>query len=146
MTLPTHFMLGMIIGKITGNYPAALASSVLIDLDHLQSYITHGVILKPKKLWYALTDQVDQWGDQRGIFHNVIFFGIVAIFLCILGGAVGKVVTIGYLGHLLLDALDNSDYWPLYPNKKINLRGPIKYGSIQELVFFIVLLIIFIVI
>ena len=146
MTLPTHFMLGMIIGKVTGNYPVAIASSVLIDLDHLQSYITHGVILKPKKLWHALTDQVDQWGDQRGIFHNIIFFGVVAIPLVFLGGVVGKIVALGYFGHLLLDALDNSDYWPLYPNKSIDLRGPIKYGSLQEVGFFVVLFVIFIVI
>ncbi len=132
----------MIIGKITGNYPAAVASSVLIDLDHLQSYITHGVILKPKKLWSALTDQVDQWGDQRGIFHNVLFFGVIAVTLLIFAGVVGKIIILGYLGHLLLDALDNSDYWPLYPNKSINLRGPINYGSLQELVFFVMLLII----
>ncbi len=146
MTLPTHFLLGMIIGKVTGNYPAAVAASVLVDLDHLQSYITHGVILKPKKLWQALTDQKDPWGDQRGIFHNIIFFGIVAIPLTFLGGSVGKIVALGYFGHLVLDTLDGSDYWPLYPNKAINLRGPIKYGSLQELIFFCILLVIFIVI
>lgn len=144
MTLPTHFLLGMIIGKVTGNYPAAIASSVLIDLDHLQSYVSHGLITKPKKLWQALTDQKDPWGDQRGIFHNIIFFGIVAVLLVILGGIIGKIIVLGYLGHLLLDTLDNSDYWPLYPNKSINFRGPIKYGSLQELVFFIMLLIIWI--
>jgi membrane-bound metal-dependent hydrolase YbcI (DUF457 family) len=143
MTLPTHFLLGMIIGKFTGNYPVAIASSVLVDLDHVQSYISHGLILKPKKLWNALTDQKDPWGDQRGIFHNILFFGVIAILLIILTGKIGIIIILGYVGHLLLDALDNSDYWPLYPNKKINLRGPIKYGTWQELLFFIVLLVVF---
>lgn len=144
MTLPTHFLLGMIIGKVTGNYPVAIASSVLIDLDHLQSYISHELILKPKKLWKVLTDQKDPWGDQRGIFHNVIFFGVVALLLVVLGGIIGKIIVLGYLGHLLLDALDNSDYYPLYPNKKINLKGFINYGTWQELLFFIVLVVIFV--
>lgn len=144
MTFPTHFMLGMVIGKVTGNYSAAIASSVLPDLDHIQSYVTHGVILRPKKLWKVLTDQVDPWGDQRGIFHNIIFFAITTMFLIVFMGTVGQVIVVGYGGHLLLDALDNSDYWPLYPNKTINFRGPIKYGSFQELLFFIGLVIMYI--
>lgn len=144
MTLPTHFMLGMIIGKITGNYPVALASSTLVDLDHLQSYATHGVLFKPKKLWRALTEQKDEWGDQRGIFHNVIFFAVASVLLILLFHKIGIFIVIGYFGHLCLDALDNSDYWPLYPNKSINLRGPIKYGTWQELIFFLVLLVIYI--
>lgn len=86
MTLPTHFLLGMILGKVTGNYPIAIAASVIIDLDHLQSYISHGIILKPKKLWKTLTDQNDPWGDQRGVLHNIAFFGIVAVPLVFLGG------------------------------------------------------------
>lgn len=146
MTLPTHIALGMIIGKVTGNYPAAITASVLVDLDHLQSYILHGVIFKPKKLWSTLTDQVDQWGDQRGIFHNVLFFTVVSIPLVFFAGMVGIIIIAGYFGHLVLDALDNSDYWPLYPNKKINLKGSIKYGTWQELIFFVILIIIFIVI
>lgn len=146
MTLPTHIMMGLIIGKTTGNYSVAILSSILVDLDHLQYYVSHGLILKPRKLWKALTDQKDPWGDQRGIFHNVIFFGIVAILLVVLGGTIGKIIVLGYLGHLLLDSLDNSDYYPLYPNKKINLKGFINYGTWQELLFFIVLLVVFFVI
>jgi len=34
MTLPTHALLGLIIGKATGNYSFAIASSVLPDIDH----------------------------------------------------------------------------------------------------------------
>jgi membrane-bound metal-dependent hydrolase YbcI (DUF457 family) len=134
----------MIIGKVTGNYPAGIASSTLIDLDHLQSYVTHGVLWKPKKLWKTLTEQKDEWGDQRGIFHNIGFFALVSIILILLFQKIGIIITVGYLGHLCLDALDNSDYYPLYPNKTINLRGPIKYGTWQELIFFLGLLMVYI--
>jgi membrane-bound metal-dependent hydrolase YbcI (DUF457 family) len=143
MTLPTHALLGVIIGKITGNYTVGIASSVLVDIDHLQSYATHGLLLKPRKLWKALTDQVDPYGDQRGILHNILFFGVVAIILIFLFHKIGIIIAIGWFGHLCLDALDNSDYYPLYPNKSINLRGPIKYGTWQELIFFLVLVVIY---
>ncbi len=137
MTLPTHFLLGAILGKITGNYTASIASSVLIDLDHLQSYVEHKVLWKPKKLWDALTDQKDHWGDQRGMLHNVLLASGCWLVLILIFHKVGLLISIGWLGHICLDALDNSDYWPFYPNKSVNLRGPIKYGSWQELIFFI---------
>ena len=146
MTLPPHLLLGMIIGKVTGNYPVAIASSVLIDLDHLQSDISRGLITKPRKLWNTLIDQNDPYGDQRGIFHNYLFFLIIATSLIIFTGKIGIVITLGYLGHLLLDTLDNSDYWPLYPNKRINLRGPINYATWKEGIFFVGLIIIFFII
>lgn len=144
MTFPTHLMLGAIIGKVTGNYAIGLTSSTLVDLDHLQSYATHGILFKPKKLWGALTDQKDPFGDQRGIFHNVIFFAIVAIILILLFHKVGIIIAIGWFGHLCLDALDNSDYYPFYPNKTVNLRGPIRYNSWQELIFFLFLLVVYV--
>ena len=146
MTIPTHLMLGAIIGKVTGNYIVGFTSSVFPDLDHLQSYYTHDILLKPKKLWNALTDTKDNFGDQRGIFHNVIFFAIVCFLSIIFFHKIGIIIAIGWLGHLCLDALDNSDYWPFYPNKSINLRGPIKYASFQELIFFILLMLLYFVI
>ncbi|MEK7113470.1 MAG: metal-dependent hydrolase [Patescibacteria group bacterium] len=146
MTLSTHFLLGAIIGKVTGNYAVGIASSVLVDIDHLQSYFTHGLLLKPKKLWKALTDQVDPYKDQRGILHNVLFFGVVAAVLIFLFHKIGIIIAIGWFGHLCLDAFDNSDYYPLYPNMSINIRGPIKYGTLQELIFFLVLVVVYFVI
>jgi membrane-bound metal-dependent hydrolase YbcI (DUF457 family) len=146
MTLPTHALLGVIIGKVTGNYAIGIASSTLVDIDHLQSYIVHGQIFRPKKLWKALTDQVDPYGDQRGMFHNIVFFGVVATILILLLHKIGILISIGWFGHLCLDALDNSDYYPLYPNKSVNLRGPIKYGTWQELIFFLVLIVVYFVI
>lgn len=146
MTFPTHFLLGAIIGKLTGNYAAGIASSVLIDADHLQSYATHGLLKKPKKLWKALTDQKDPYGDQRGSLHNVIVFACAAVALIVLFKWIGIVVTIGWFGHLCLDALDKSDYWPLYPDKSINLKGPINYATWKEFLFFLALLIIYFVI
>jgi membrane-bound metal-dependent hydrolase YbcI (DUF457 family) len=48
MTLPTHALLGAIIGKVTGNYAIGITSSTLVDIDHLQSYIIlEGVFYGP---------------------------------------------------------------------------------------------------
>lgn len=143
VTIPTHILLGLIIGKVTGDYTAGILSSTLIDLDHFQSYYKHGLLSKPKELWSRLTDQSDPYGDQRGVLHSIYVFIVASIVLAALFPEVGPILVIGWFGHLCLDALDNSDYWPFYPNKKINLRGPVKYNTWQELLFFILLVVVY---
>ncbi len=143
MTLPTHVILGAIIGKATGDYTFALISSIAPDLDHLSSYIKSGVIKSPKKFWKTITDQDDPYQDQRGILHNAFFFLVVSALLILVFHKIYLVLVLGWLGHLFLDALDASDYWPFYPSKKINLRGPIKYFSYQELLLSIILMFVY---
>ncbi len=53
--------------------------------------------------------------------------------------------SLGYLCHLLFDALDSADFHPLFPWKKINVHGPITYFSKQEFIFALMLFILWIV-
>ncbi len=145
MTLSTHILLGAIIGKLTGNSSLAIISSIAPDIDHFDSYIKSGVIKNRKKFWETVLNKEDPYGDQRGYLHNIFVFLIISIILFFLFGKFTIAIIFGWLGHLLLDSLDNSDYWPLYPNKKINLRGPIKYFSFRELFVFLILLAIYLV-
>jgi membrane-bound metal-dependent hydrolase YbcI (DUF457 family) len=57
---------------------------------------------------------------------------------------VGVTFALGYFSHILLDALDSADFWPLWPLTKINIRGPVPYFSIEELVLTIGLLVAYI--
>lgn len=142
MTLPSHILLGGVIATVTGNPVVAIAVSVLIDLDHLVSYAKSGVLLSPKKLWKTVTDKNDPYGDQRGYLHNFFVAGLVCVAVWFLFPLVGLTFMLAYLGHLFLDALDTSDYWPLYPSKKINMQGFIDYYSKQELFVILLLLLI----
>jgi len=139
MTLPTHIILGLVVGKITGNYTLAIASSVLIDVDHLQSYIKNRVIFNPKLFWKTITDKNDPYGDQRGYLHNFFVFFVSSIILFLFFGYIIIPFIAGWFGHIFLDALDNSDYWPFFPYKWLNLKGPILYASYQEVIFFVLL-------
>ncbi|OGJ00890.1 hypothetical protein A3I95_02210 [Candidatus Nomurabacteria bacterium RIFCSPLOWO2_02_FULL_44_12] len=56
MTLPSHIALGLIIGKVTGNYGLAISTSVLIDCDHFISLYKHGVLRSFKEFWKAETN------------------------------------------------------------------------------------------
>jgi len=47
-------------------------------------------------------------------------------------GSLAPTIVLSYASHLLLDLLDSADYWPLYPFKFLNYRGPVRFFSKQE--------------
>ncbi|MEK7652270.1 MAG: metal-dependent hydrolase [Patescibacteria group bacterium] len=143
MTTATHVALGLIIGKVTNNYGLALAFSVGPDIDHLISYAKHGVLLNPRRFLKVTTDAEDPWGDQKSFLHNVfVWFGISLVAIAI-NQRVGLIISIAYLGHLVLDALDSSLFFPFYP-RKFCIKGPIVYNSAHEYFFLLILLLIYI--
>jgi membrane-bound metal-dependent hydrolase YbcI (DUF457 family) len=135
MTFPTHLVAGLIIGRISGDYPTALAGSLLIDLDHLVSYYKHGILFKPRKLIKAVSSEKDPWGDQRFYLHSIFGFIVLSAIVLAINFKIGVVFFFAYLTHLILDALDSSEYYPLFPNKTLTLKGPIRYNSRTETLF-----------
>jgi membrane-bound metal-dependent hydrolase YbcI (DUF457 family) len=144
MTLPTHLIAGLIVGKLTGNYSASIAGAVLVDLDHGFSYAKSNLLFDLKKLLKTVLDERDPYGDQRYIFHNILSPLLVAVVIYFFSPGVALAFFLAHLSHLLLDALDNADFFPLFPSKKINIKGPIGYFSKQEFAFAVFLLFLFI--
>ena len=135
MTLPTHALAGLIIGKITGDFPMALAGSLVVDLDHAISYFRHGILFKPRQLFNAVSDEEDPWGDQRNFLHSIFSWVAVSALLLIINFNFGLVFSIAYFFHLVFDALDSADFFPFFPFKKIVIKGFVKYYSKQEIIF-----------
>ena len=140
MTLPTHIMAGMVIGKLTGNYSLSIGMAIAPDIDHLFSYAKSGVLFKPVEFFKTVFAREDPYGDQRYILHNILVFVIISVVVFLINSDVGLIFSLAYFSHIILDALDGSDYFPFFPNKKVNIRGPVNYFSKQE--FFILLLLI----
>ncbi len=132
MTTPTHILAGLVIGKMTGHYAAAIIASNIMDLDHLLAYRRGGVLFKPLQMFKHMTEPKDMLGDQRGIFHNVFVAAAICVLAAWLMPAIGVTVTAAYFLHLLFDALDGSRYWPFYPNQTIELNGPVSYCTWKE--------------
>ena len=99
MFILTHIIAGLLVGKLTGNYTFALLGSVLIDMDHLFSYIKHGVLFSPRKFWRTITSREDLWGDQRGILHNFLAFILISAVLFLLGFFALIAFCFGYLSQ-----------------------------------------------
>lgn len=146
MFLPTHLAAGLIIGKLTGNYPVSVITSLAIDLDHLVAYYQTGILFKFKKIMAAVEGRADIGLPQRNYFHNVFFAVIASVAAFLINYEIGLVFTAAYFCHLTLDSLDSSNYYPFYPGKKINLRGPIRYFSAADMILSLVLFIIFLII
>jgi hypothetical protein len=75
----------------------------------------------------------------------VIALIIISGIVFLIDSRIGLIFGLAYLSHLVIDGLDGSDFYPLYP-LKWNFKGPIKYMSIAELVFTLALLVVFILI
>lgn len=143
MTFPTHILAGLIIGKLTGDYTAALTGSLVMDVDHFFSYHRHGVLFKPgRMIRHSLTAE-DPLGNQKNIFHSVQAWIIASLLAMALNMHFGLIFSLAYIVHLILDAL-NGDMYPFYPYKNFYIEKPlIRYLSKQEGVLAFCLTIIF---
>jgi membrane-bound metal-dependent hydrolase YbcI (DUF457 family) len=131
-----HLAAGLIIGKLTGDYPTAIISAVAVDLDHLVPYVQKNIIFDIKKIWHSAKSTHD---SARSYLHSFIAFFILTGLIAWFNLKVGLVFGLGYLSHFLLDAIDDDDFYPLFPWKKFNTRGFIGYYSKAEFVFTIIL-------
>ncbi len=139
MTLPSHFLVGVAVGSITGHYPAAIITSVVFDLDHLFFYYTRNLLFRPLKvLTKALEEKVYIKG-QRGIFHSIFSLVAISTIFLLIDFSLGMTVFLAYFFHLLLDALDESPFYPFYPLKKMELSGPVIYASFGEVTLLVLL-------
>ncbi len=139
----THLALGLIIGKVTGDYQAAVLGSLIIDIDHLIPNFQQKNKFILKDFWKKTKDSRD---SSRSYFHSFFAWIIFSIIVCLIDYKFGLVFSLAYLGHFLLDALDDSSFYPIFPIKKFDIRGFIPYYSKEELFFSLILFFIFIVI
>ena len=145
MFILAHLAAGLIIGKISGNYPASLIGALAVDLDHLIPYIRHKILLNPKKFWKTIANPEDPYGNQRNFLHSFFAWMLLSLIVTIINFNVGIILSLSYLIHLLLDLIDGSDFYPFYPFK-LNIRGPIKYLSKSEFLFTAISFLIFFII
>ncbi|MDD3711267.1 MAG: metal-dependent hydrolase [Patescibacteria group bacterium] len=142
MYATTHLALGLIIGKISGDYSAALIGSLAIDIDHMFPAMREKRFLNIREYWKRSRSYAD---SGRSYFHGIfalIFFSVILYFF---DPRFALIFSIAYLGHFFLDALDNSDFMPFYPLSKFNIKGFIPYFSKQEFVFSLILFLVFII-
>jgi membrane-bound metal-dependent hydrolase YbcI (DUF457 family) len=138
----THLAAGLIVGELTGNYWAAIIGAIVVDLDHLLPYYRKNILSKPRELWKTVTSAEDNIGRQRNYLHAILVWLLLSTIVYLVSEPIGLAFSLGYISHLVLDALDNYGLPLFYPNA-IRIKGPIRYLSSYEYVLTSVLLIVF---
>ncbi len=146
MTIPTHIIASAIAGKLSGDYVTAIIAGTFVDFDHLIAYFRHGELFNRRFFKRIFSNEEDPWNEQRGWFHNIYAFVIINSIAYIFFPSLFLPILLGYGSHIILDLIDRSEVYPFFPNKKIILRGWIKYGTVQELILFFILLATFLII
>jgi inner membrane protein len=101
-----------------------LLGSILPDIDDGNSKI--------KKASGVLGSIVSFMFKHRGIFHSLVMVVVLFIVISFWNSYYAIGLTIGYLSHLISDALTPMGIKFLYPFSSFKLRGPIKVGGIGE--------------
>ncbi len=138
-----HLATGLIIGKLTGDYVTAITTSLVIDLDHFMPLYKKGVFSNWQKFRQLLLSSNTPQSSSRTYLHNIFILLTISLIAFFINHTVGSVIFISYLFHLVIDALDNQNLYLFYPNKNLVLNGPIKYFSLAELIFTIILFIVY---
>lgn len=144
MMYKTHLVFGIFVGLIYMSLFAVPGDKYLFlsyvglaslfpDIDHKESRI--GNKIRPLNLL------IERLFGHRGFFHSIfpaiiLYFILVYVFNLKL---VGLGIAIGYLSHLVSDALTIDGINFLHP-LKLKISGFIRTGGILEYVFFLVFL------
>lgn len=108
--------------------------SILPDLDEYSSKVS-----KKLRPFSYITNLLF---SHRGILHSI--FMPLALFLVLFSISqriIGTAVLIGYMSHLILDALTIKGVRPLFPLINKSIKGFVKVNSILDTLLFYVLLI-----
>lgn len=142
MTLPTHAVTGLLIGTLLGHPTLGLVVGCFPDIDHLYSYVKHGYLKNWRTFYRHAFGKDDVTGDQRNILHNILIVLLLCLVIFFVLPELFTVVSFAYISHIILDAIDTSDYFPLYPSKVINIKGFLDFYSYKEGILFSILLLI----
>ena len=136
-----HFIIGIILGKIFGNYLFFILGSILPDVNHIY------IIIKNKLFNLKKIKQTIKYEKRFNIryktklFHSLtglILFSLIIYFFSKTGAVY---FSIAYLIHLLIDWIDIDEKYLLYP-LKIKFKGFIPIWSKFEKILTIILIII----
>ncbi len=143
MMFRTHLIFSFLIGLLVlkflnfGNVYlfllAVLIGGMLPDIDKSNSKI--GRKTKPISVF------VEMFTSHRGFFHSLFPLAIIyLVFNYLLKlNYMGYGLIIGYLGHLIIDAINYGGIKFFYPLSNFKINGFIKTNSVTEYILFFVL-------
>lgn len=139
MLAKTHVAFGILAGLLTLQYAhvsnqllfiaLVVAGVFLPDVDHPTSKVNNTM---------KVTKIIPFFFAHRGFFHSIFAALLVfAILWKFVGFIYGFGLFVGYLSHLLSDAMTVSGVNFLHPIGKFKIRGPVQTGTFMETIVFL---------
>ncbi len=134
MLFLTHLLLGIISFLLIKEYLIGnqiiillliLLGSILPDIDESHSKLNQ---------WGGILGKIVAFFSRhRGMFHSLLFaVGLSAILSYVWSWYYGLALFVGYVSHLIGDALTPMGVQVFEPFLKFRIKGPIKTGSWME--------------
>jgi len=141
----THLALGFLIGLLfllIYNMPYPLLFLLIVTLSSGLPDIDHPKSKYGRKLFF-LSIPISWISKHRGFFHSIfpalIIFAVLSYFDY---SFVGLAILIGYIAHLIGDAITKQGINFLNPFSTFEIRGPLTTGALFETFIFYILIVI----
>ena len=108
-----------------------LIGTIIPDIDLMHSYVGNRWYFRPIQ-WFV---------KHRGIIHSITFALVITIVLAMYLPVLAFCFFLGYIGHLIGDAITIEGIRPFWPSKSESL-GRMRVGGIGEKALFYVLVLI----
>jgi hypothetical protein len=136
-----HLLLGILLGKLFGNYFFFILGSIFPDIDHIYIIFKNKIWTKNKIIDSIKHEEKYNIKYKTPLVHSLfglILFSIIILFFNRTGALI---FAIAYLLHLLIDWLDIDIKYYLYPFK-IKFKGFLPIWSSIEKILTIILVMI----
>lgn len=138
-----HSIVGITAGNYSGYFWYWFLGSIIPDIDHLWMLYRHKIFSREKIIDSMRFEEKYGINYKTKYIHSVFGAIIFSAPVFLIDATGGFYFFIAYLGHLLLDWLDQDIKYYLYP-LKIKFRGFLPIWSYPERIFTIFLLILMI--
>ena len=139
MMFKTHLAFSLLVSLLTFKYFGlnpyifiliCTIAGTLPDIDHPKSKVRIPII----------SNIINFFFGHRKLFHSIFFIIIVALIIKSIFPGYHIPFEIGYLSHIILDALTKQGINFIYPIRQLTVKGFIKTNSFLEKVLFFVLI------
>ena len=140
MMFKTHFVFSLLVALLTYSLfdinvylfiIICVIAGTLPDIDHPKSKVRIPIISHIINFFFG----------HRKLFHSIFFVIILGLIIKSFFGNYYIPFELGYLSHIILDALTKQGINFIYPFKQLTVKGFIRTNGFLEKILFVVLII-----
>ncbi|MBR9702192.1 metal-dependent hydrolase [Candidatus Pacearchaeota archaeon] len=134
-----HLLIGIILGKLYGNYLLFILGSILPDIDHIFIIVKNKIYTLEKIIDSIRYEKEYNLNYKTALFHSLFGLVIFSLMVYIFVGNKAIYFSAAYLLHLLIDWPDTDTKYFLYP-LKTKFKGFLPIWSKPEQILTIILI------